>query len=378
MRCPGWREDALEQAWPAFLVGCDKLLANAAANGTNGNGADGPRPAPGSASAWREPCTAASAVDASNAQSVRAFFESHFSPYAVLSQDGQATGLVTGYYEPLLSGSRTRDARFGVPLYSPPDDLLTIDLVSLYPELKGKRLRGRVVGKRVVPYWAREDIEAGKAPVAGHELVYVDDPVEAFFLQIQGSGRIQLADGSVVRVGYADQNGQPYRSIGRVLADRGEMPIERTSMQNIREWGRRNPDKLPEFMNANPSYVFFREVPSPAPGTLEARIDGPIGSLGVPLLARRTAAVDTRAIPLGAPIWLATTYPSTAQPLQRLLMAQDTGGAIRGAVRADFFWGFGGDAGREAGRMKQEGQIWVLWPRNARPPFRVGDSVAAR
>lgn len=370
---PGWRDDPVEETWPAFLVGCARLLARD--NGAGGaSGADGNNPnaraASAPASPWRAPCTAAPFVDAAAPSAVRAFFEANFSAYAVLARDGTASGLVTGYYEPLLLGSRTRDPRFRVPLYAAPEDLLTIDLVALYPDLAGRRLRGRVEGRRVVPYWSREDITAGRAGLAGRELVYVEDPVEAFFLEIQGSGRIQLADGTVLRLGYADQNGHPYRSLGRVLADSGELPLERTSMQNIREWGRRNPARLPEFLNSNPSYVFFREVPAPAPGTVEARIDGPIGSLGAPLLARRTVAVDTRAIPLGTPVWIATTYPSSARPLQRLVMAQDTGGAIRGAVRADFFWGFGDEAGREAGRMKQEARMWLLWPNGAGAPGR--------
>ena len=346
---PGWREDDVSAAWPAFLVGCKAL---AVAKG----------------GVWQQTCLAASNVQASDAAAVRAFFETNFSPYQVLAHEGGEEGLVTGYYEPLLYGSRMKSERFRVPLYSPPDDLLTIDLTDLYPELKGKRMRGRVEGKRVVSYWPRADIDAGKAPVAGHELVYVEDPVEAFFLEIQGSGRVQLDGGAVVRLGYADQNGHPYRAIGSVLAARGEMPLERTSLQNIREWGKRNPDKLPELLENNPSYVFFREVPAFPAGSLEAVIDGPIGSLGVPLAAQRTIAVDTRSVPLGAPVFLATTYPSTTRPLQRLVMAQDTGGAIRGAVRADFFWGFGNDAGREAGRMRQQGRIWILWPKGAPLP----------
>ena len=179
---------------------------------------------------------------------------------------------------------------------------------------------------------------------------------------------MKLADGSVMRVGYADQNGHPYRSIGRVLIDRGEITLDRASMQGIREWGRRHPDQLPALLAENPSYVFFREVPAPLPGSLEAKIDGPIGALGVPVLAGRSIAVDTRSIPLGAPIFLATTYPLSTRPLQRLVLAQDTGGAIRGAVRADFFWGFGDDAGREAGRMKQGGRMWLLWPKDAGVP----------
>ncbi len=307
---------------------------------------------------------------------MRQFFENHFSPYRVIAADGRDTGMITGYYEPLLSGSRVRSPRYGVPLYAAPDDLLTIDLTELYPELKDKRLRGRVDGKRVIPYWPRADIENGKAPVGGQELVYVDDPVEAFFLQIQGSGRVRLAEGGIVRVGYADQNGHPYRSIGRVLVERGELPLERASMQGIREWGRRNPEKLRPLLDENPSYVFFREIPAPEPGTLEAAIDGPIGSLGVPLLRERSLAVDPRSIPLGAPVYLETTYPLSTRPLRRLMFAQDTGGAIRGAVRADFFWGFGDDAGREAGRMKQDGRMWILWPKDAGPPAPAGPASA--
>jgi membrane-bound lytic murein transglycosylase A len=352
---PGWNEDRVEEAWPALTAGCAALLASAATVPT-----------------WQTPCAAAMAIDPIDSKSARAYFELHFTPYRVLAADGKDTGLVTGYYEPLLAGSRERSSRYSVPLYAAPDDLLTIDLVSLHPDLKDRRLRGRVEGKKVVPYWPRTDIENGKAPVAGKELVFVEDPVEAFFLQIQGSGRVRLTDGSVIRIGYADQNGHPFRSIGRVLAERGELPLERTSMQNIRDWGRRNPEKLPALLDENPSYVFFREIPAPEPGTLAARIDGPIGTLGVPLLAERTLAVDTRSIPLGAPVFLATTYPASTRPLQRLLLAQDTGGAIRGAVRADFFWGFGDGAGREAGRMRQDGRMWLLWPKDAALPAHAG------
>jgi membrane-bound lytic murein transglycosylase A len=185
---------------------------------------------------------------------------------------------------------------------------------------------------------------------------------------VQGSGRIALADGSVVRVGYADQNGHPYRAIANRLIERGAMTLEQASMQSIREWARRNPDEVPALLDYNPSYVFFREVPAPAPGTLEAAIDGPIGSLGVPLLAQRTIAVDQRAIPLGAPVWIATTRPSNGEPVERLVLAQDTGGAIRGAVRADFFWGAGEAAAHEAGLMRASGRLWLLWPTNATPP----------
>ncbi|MEP7329435.1 MAG: MltA domain-containing protein [Betaproteobacteria bacterium] len=350
---PGWNTDTVDAAWPAFMIGCRALAAD-------------PKTQP----VWQAPCTAAAAITPTDTATVRTFFETHFSPYRVSAADGNAVGLVTGYYEPLLVGSRTRSARFGVPLYAPPDDLLTIDLAQLYPELKDKRVRGRVEGRRVVPYWPRAEIEKGAAPLANKALVYVADPVEAFFLEIQGSGRIDLADGTIMRVNYADQNGHPYKSIGRVLIDRGDLPLSRASMQGIRAWGEANPDKLRALLDENPSYVFFREVPAPTPGTLDARIDGPIGTLGVPLLAGRTIAVDARVIPLGAPVYLATTMPLTATPLNRLTLAQDTGGAIRGAVRADFFWGFGPAAGREAGRMRQDGRMWLLWPKDAALPER--------
>ena len=348
---PGWSTDAIDAAWPAFLIGCRALLAD-----------------PATQPVWQSPCAVAAAITTTNTAGVRIFFETHFSPYRVAAADGNDVGLVTGYYEPLLAGSRTSSARFRVPLYAPPDDLLTIDLASLIPELKDKRVRGRVEGRKVVPYWPRTDIEKGAAPLADKALVHVADPVEAFFLEIQGSGRIELADGSVIRVNYADQNGHPYKSIGRVLIDRGDLPLSRASMQGIRAWGEANPDKLRALLDENPSYVFFREVPAPLPGTLDAQIDGPIGTLGVPLLAGRTIAVDARVIPLGAPVFLATTMPLTTTPLTRLTLAQDTGGAIRGTVRADFFWGFGPAAGREAGRMRQDGRMWLLWPKDVALP----------
>lgn len=352
---PGIAQDATREVWPALLVGCKVLPAR-------------PGLPEAVATSWRNACSAAALVDARDESSVRAFLAQYFSPYQVTFPDGREEGLVTGYYEPKLDGSRLRTARYTVPLYAKPDDLLTVELGDLHPELKGRRVRARLDGQRVVPYWSRNEIESGRAPPPDKVLAYVADPVDAFFLQIQGSGRISLADGSVIRVGYADQNGHPYRSIARVLVDRGEMTLEASSMQAIRSWGRKHAAKLPALLDENPSYVFFREVAPPAPGTLEAAIDGPIGSLGVPLLARRTIAVDPRAIPLGTPVWIATTMPLSNRPLQRLVIAQDTGGAIRGAVRADYFWGFGDTAAKEAGRMRQQGRLWMLWPQGAPLP----------
>ena len=347
---PGWSDDPMAAAWPAFVVGCRALLARPAAQ-----------------SIWQAPCAAGSSVDSTNTASVRAFFEAHFSPYRI-SADGNDVGLVTGYYEPLLAGSRTPTPDYPIALYGAPDDLLIVDLADLYPELKDKRVRGRVQGRKVVPYWSRAELERNPELLRGKALAYVADPVEAFFLEIQGSGRVALNDGSVMRLGYADQNGHPYRSVARVLIDRGELTRDTASMQAISNWVKAHPDQARALLDENPSYVFFRELPRAAPGSLEAAIDGPFGSLGVPLVAERTIAVDARYVPLGAPVYLVTTQPTSNATIARLTLAQDTGGAIRGPVRADFFWGFGTQAGREAGRMRQDGRMWLLWPKGAPLP----------
>jgi membrane-bound lytic murein transglycosylase A len=280
----------------------------------------------------------------------------------VANADGSVQGLATGYYEPLLRGSRRKDGAYRFPLYAAPDDLLIVDLAEINPELRHLRLRGRLDGRRVVPYYPRAEIERGLPGLAGRELLWVDDPVDLFFLQIQGSGRVRLATGELVRVGYADQNGQPYKSIGRYLVEQGELKLEQASMQGIKAWGAANPAKLEALLNQNPSYVFFRELPA-TDGGQSSSASGPVGALGVALTPERSIAVDPRHIPLGAPVFLATTWPNSTLPLARLVLAQDTGGAIRGAVRADYFWGFGEAAGAQAGRMRQNARMWVLLPR---------------
>ena len=351
---PGWSGDILSASLPSLVASCRTLTLR-----------------PESAAIWQPACGAARAVAAHDDAGTRAFFEAQFTPYRVTTADGLDVGRVTGYYEPLLKGSRARTDRYRYPLYAPPGDLLTIDLGELFPSLKGERVRGRLDGKRVVPYWSRADIDAGKGGLSGGELVWVDDPVEAFFAQIQGSARVELPDRSSMRIGYADQNGYPYRSIGRVLIERGELTLETASMQGIKTWGKQHPDQLPSLLDENPSYVFFREgAPKPDSG-----IDGPIGALGVPLAAGRTIAIDPRFLPLGAPIFLATTEPLSNARLQRLVLAQDTGGAIRGALRVDFFWGSGDDAGRNAGRMNQGGTMWLLWPKASTPPILTGPTA---
>jgi membrane-bound lytic murein transglycosylase A len=333
---PGWERDDLREAWPAFLSSCEVMVKRAA---------------------WKEPCSVAHTVDGGNIRAIRAFFEAFFVPHQVYNPDGSDNGLITGYYEPLLNGSRKRGGPYQTPLHRAPEDLLTVDLSSVYPELKNMRLRGRVVGNKVVPYPARADLTQSPA-LAGNELVWVDNPIDAFFLQVQGSGRVQFADSKeTIRVAYADQNGHPYKSIGRYLVDKGELTMDQASAQGIKAWLVANPKRQQELLNANPGYVFFKEEKLTDPRK------GPKGALGVPLTPQRSVAIDPQYIPLGAPVFLSTTLPGSNVPLQRMMLAQDTGGAIRNAVRADYFWGFGAEAGDKAGKMKQRGMLWVLLPK---------------
>lgn len=295
-------------------------------------------------------------------EALRGWLESRFDAWPLRDAKGGDEGLVTGYYEPLLTGSRQRESALQAPLYARPVDLLTIDLAGVEPRLAGMRLRGRLQGQRVVPYHSRGDIETA-LPLTGAELLWVDDRVDAFFLEIQGSGRVQLRDGSMLRIGYADQNGHPYRAIGRSLVDRGALRIEEVSAPAIRRWLRDNPAQAAEVMRTNPSMVFFRELPPAAPVAPGEPEAGPPGSLGVPLTAGRSLAVDRAAVPLASLVWLDTAHPVDGLPLRRVMAAQDTGGAITGAIRADYFWGFGTDAERAAGEMRARGRLWVLWPR---------------
>ncbi|UGQ46972.1 murein transglycosylase A [Massilia endophytica] len=335
---PGWDRDDLRAAWPAFTASCRAL---------------GKRPD------WQEACSVARTVDASDEQAIRQYFETFFEPQRVIAPDGSDSGLVTGYYEPLLHGARKKGGPYQTPLYKVPDDLLIVDLGSVYPELKGKRLRGRLQGRKVIPYQSRADI--AQADFKGKELLWVDDPVEAFFLEVQGSGRVQLADTKeTVRVAYADQNGHPYKAIGKWLIEQGELTPEQATAQGIKGWIAGHPTRMQELFNANPSYVFFREEKLPDPSV------GPKGTLGVPLTPQRSVAIDPAQLPLGAPLYLSTTQAASDVPMQRLVMAQDTGGAIKGAIRVDFFFGFATEAAENAGRMKQRGQVWVLLPKAAR------------
>lgn len=307
---------------------------------------------------WLAACESAPKVGAGRT-AAREWFEAQFRPWALVNPDGAREGMVTGYYEPVVRGSRSRQAPYAVPVFGPPDDLITVDLGTLYPELKHMRLRGKLEGRKLVPYFSRAEWSAEETRRSQQALLWLDDPIDFFFLQIQGSGQVVLDDGDQVRIGYADQNGHPYRSIGKWLIEQGELKPHEASMQGIKAWAAANPQRLQELLNTNPSLVFFRELPVTG--------NGPPGALGVPLTPERSIAVDPRHTPSGAPVWLATTQPNRDEPLQRLVLAQDTGGAIRGPVRADFYWGSGAAAGVQAGKMRQSGRMWALLPRGHTP-----------
>lgn len=316
---PGWQEDDLSAAWSAWLESCKAMVKR---NSTR---------------SWSGVCDRAKSVSGSNPQAVRRYFEDAFQAYAIRSNStGSETGLVTGYYEPIMNGSRVRTSRYTVPLYG-------------YP----------AAWKRNKPNPGPTRAELMDSnQLRGSELIWVEDPVEAAFMQIQGSGKIKLDDGKVLRFGFAGTNDQPFKSFAQWLLNKGEITRSQATMQGIQSWAKRNPRRVEEMLNANPRFVFFKELPSNVSPDM-----GPIGALGVPLTAERSIAVDLKAMPLGAPVFIATTRPLSKQSLRRLVMAQDTGKAIVGGVRADFYWGTGDAAGDLAGRMKQDGQMWLLLPK---------------
>lgn len=348
---PGWGQDNQAEALGAFLRSCERLLPQPADRPIGGD-------VPGMIGDFREPCQAARSVPPQDPSAARRFFETYFAPY-LTTASGDPAGLFTGYYEPILKGCLRPRNGCTVPLYRRPADLVEVDLGQFRESLKGQRVAGRVEGTKLVPYADRGAIDTGALQGRGLEIAFVEDGTEAFFLHVQGSGRVQLEDGRVLRVGYAGQNGFEYTSIGRELVRRGELTLDQASMQSIQAWVRRNPAKAAELFAANRSYVFFE----PREG------EGPLGTQGAPLTPGRSLAVDRRYVPLGMPLWVDLEFagspfqPGPADRIQRLMVAQDTGGAIKGAVRGDFFWGAGPSAGAYAGRMKSRGAYFLLLPR---------------
>lgn len=347
-RLPGWAEDAAAAVLPAMQKSCNRItkLPIDRSIGFDGIG--------GTAADWYAPCAAAARVPAGDHQAARLMFETWFSPWQVLA-DGTPNGLFTGYFEPEIKGSRQRQGRFTIPIHGKPSDLVTADLGRFRPELAGEQLVGRLDGARVVPYPSRAEIEAGaiesKAPV----MAWTDDAVDFAIMQIQGSGRVRLEDGSQIRLGVAGSNGHKFVGIGKLLKESGRLEGE-SSMPAIRAWLKANPAEGRDMLSRNPRYIFYAVNMG----------EGPLGTEGVALTAERSLAVDPRYIPLGAPVWLDTTDPR-GRPLRRLMMAQDTGAAIKGPVRGDVFWGAGEAAFDQAGRMKSPGRMTLLLPK-ARSP----------
>ena len=333
---PGWQSDDVSKGFNAWKSACPRLK---------------------NSPIWGDICAEAINIP-ENSQAVRAFLERNLTPLQINNADGSQAGLITGYYEPVYAGSLSRTETAIYPLYGQPDDLITVALDEIYPELKGMRLRGKLKGHKLIPYATSSEIaqKGIEAPV----LAWLHDPMDIQFMQIQGSGRVRLANGNEIRLGYSDQNGHPYQPIGRWLVQQGELATNEVSMQSIRTWAQAHPKRINELLASNPSYVFFRKLPPSS--------DGPVGSLGVPLTAEHSIAVDRDMIPLGSMVYIATDRPDNLETMQTLVAAQDTGGAIKGQVRADYFWGTGNTAGALAGKMKQKGLLWLLWPKNKTLP----------
>ncbi|CAI8233329.1 MAG: MltA domain-containing protein [Sulfurovum sp.] len=276
------------------------------------------------------------------------FFTKYFEPKILYSDDSEE-GLITGYYEPLLKGSLVKTEKYKYPIYKVPNDLIRLDKKSKYKDFKEYKYRAKNENGKLVPYDSREEISKRNDLEA---LCYVDDDIDLFFLHIQGSGRVKLENGDILNVGYASQNGRKYFAIGRELVDKNYVSKEDISMQSIRSFLEENPHKKNEIFNLNESYIFFRKAKQTA-----------TGSLGVPLVAKRNIAVDRRVIPLGLPVFIDTKSPITNKDIEKLVVAADTGGAIKGVVRADYFFGYGEKASKLAGKMKENGKLYVLIPK---------------
>jgi membrane-bound lytic murein transglycosylase A len=345
---PGWATDSQSKTFGALLAECHRLGVLPADTALGGEGLASTYG--GKVGHWSAGCTAAASLAADDSAAIRRFYENWFQPYRLL-----ATGLFTGYYEPEVQGARVQDAAHNVPLFARPADL--VQMPPPAQDRNGPPRAGRVVGGVFKPYYSRAEIEAGAMGNAARPLLWLHDAVDLFFLQIQGAGRVRLADGSVIRVGYDGKNGLPYTPIGRLLIERNAITPADISMQTIKAWLEAHPGDAKALMDQNEDYVFFRILND------TDNFEGPPGALGVALVAGRSAAIDPHVLPLGAPIFIDTTDPITGAPLRRLLLAQDSGTDIKGPARTDIFFGFGPLAEQEAGRMHQQGTEYLLLPR---------------
>jgi len=347
-RLPGWNADAQSAALVPLQKSCARILKKDAAK------VFGPTDIAGIYADWQAVCQ--KLPEGADDAAARRYFAENFTPYEIWDAEDR-DGLFTGYYEPLLNGSLEKKAPYLYPLYERPDDLISVNLGDFREDLKGETVMGRVVKDRLVPYYTRGEIEKG-ALEQQKKVVWVDSAVDAFFLHIQGSGQVKMESGEVLRVGYAAANGRAYTAIGKSLLEMGALQKGNVSMQSIRQWLADNPEKAAEVMDLNASYVFFKKLDG----------DGPLGAEGVPLTPLRSLAVDRKKFPYGAPVYIDAAAPEGDGKLRQLMIAQDTGGAIRGAVRGDFFWGAGEMAAHNAGVMKSAGQAYILLPKAVQVP----------
>ncbi|CCG39770.1 murein transglycosylase A [Magnetospirillum molischianum] len=345
---PGWSEDSAADVLPALLRTCDRILRLPTDRSIGHDGIAG------TAADWYAPCAAARRIAPGDDDAARAMFETLFQPWQV-SADGNTEGLFTGYFEPEIAGSKQRKGRFSIPVLGKPSDLVSVDLGRFRPEMKGEQIVGRVEAGRLLPYPSRKEIENGGLDGRAPVLVWTDDLVDFAIMQIQGSGRVRLEDGSVLRLGVAGTNGHKFVGIGKVMRDEGVLSGD-SSMPGIRAWLKDHPDQANDLLARNPRYIFYAINTG----------DGPLGTEGVALTPERSMAIDPRHIPLGAPVWVDTTTPD-GKPLRRLMMAQDTGAAIKGPVRGDLFWGSGAAAFAQAGRMKSPGRLVLFLPQVRTP-----------
>ena len=349
---PGWEDDDVANALPALQKSCNRINKKAP------DAAIGRDRRYGNASQWAAACTAIATIPQGNNAAARATIERMFTPWSSAT-GGKNTGLFTGYYEAALNASHTRTGYYQTPLHARPSDLVMVDLGNFRPELKGQRIAGRVIDGNLKPYEDRSEILAGKLP-PGQErvLAWVDDPIEAFFVQIQGSGVLSYPDGSTRRIGYDGQNGHVYTAVGKELVASGALSKDEVSMETIRAWLVAHPRMGRDMMNRNRSYVFFKDMNG----------QGPVGGEGVVLTPERSLAVDYNYWSYGVPVFVDLAAPKFgAGRIQQLMVAQDTGGAIRGPIRGDVFWGFGKKAEDMAGHMKSEGRIWAVLPKGVNP-----------
>ncbi len=341
---PGWSADKLSEALPAWRHSCRKILNLPAAKALG--------PGVGTAGDWHASCEAIGALSDDDTPGLRGFLETHFAALQVTSTRDEP-GLFTGYFEPILEASRERSEAYSEPIYGLPQDHVTVRLGKFDPTLKGKSLVGRVQNGQLLPYRNRDEIDQGAIASQAEVLFWARDALDVFILQVQGSGIAQMPDGTRQRIGFAGHNGHAYGSLGRWLIAEGELSPNRAAWEDIRNWLESNPEKARSALAVNPRYIFFRELDG----------DGPLGAAGVPLVAERSMAVDTEHMPLNVPVWLDAEHPEGSQRLQRLMLAQDVGSAIKGIVRGDFYWGTGRAALDKAGRMKSTGSYYILVPK---------------